>query len=175
MYSRLSTAPVYVDINILQESLAPDKFDKQSIPLGVLLEGSFTSFFKNRFLPKEVDQANFIEQGQATALVVIADGDFVKNAVDPRNSSPLPVGYDPYMGQQFANGDLILNAVQYLLAQNGLINARAKEVIIRPLDTIKVQANKQYYQLMNLLAPLAIIVLMGVVITVVRKRKYTNF
>jgi len=174
MYSRLSTAPVYVDINILQESLAPDKFDKQNIPLGVLLEGPFTSFFKNRFLPKEVDQANFIEQGQATALVVIADGDFVKNAVDPRNSSPLPVGYDPYMGQQFANGDLILNAVQYLLAQNGLINARAKEVIIRPLDTIKVQANKQYYQLMNLLAPLAIIVLMGVVITVVRKRKYTN-
>jgi gliding-associated putative ABC transporter substrate-binding component GldG len=174
-YSRASTAPVYVDIDILQESLSPDKFDKQNIPVGYLLEGQFTSYYKNRFLPDGFSKAEFIETGIENSLVVIADGDFVKNTVDPRNGSPLPTGFDPYMRQSFANADLILNAIQYLLEGDGLIRARAKQVIIRPLDTVKVSTNKNFYQILNLFMPLLIIGLIGLVITILRKRKYTNF
>lgn len=175
VYSRVSTAPVYVDINILQESLAPEKFDIQNVPLGVLLEGQFQSFFKNRFLPEGADEASFVDAGNETAMVVIADGDFVKNELDPRNSTPLPVGYDPYMGQEFANGDLVVNVIEYLLAEDGLINARAKEVIIRPLDRVKVDAQRKYYQVVNIGLPLVLLVLLGVVIAILRKRKYSQF
>jgi gliding motility-associatede transport system auxiliary component len=174
-YSRVSTAPVYVDINILQESLSPDKFTRQNIPLGYLLEGKFTSFFKNKFLPEQVDKTNFIDESNRTAIVVIADGDFVKNSFDPRNGEPLPVGYDPFMQQQFANGDLIMNAIQYLIEGNGLINARAKQVIIRPLDKIKVGMLKEYYQVLNLLLPIVMIFIVGMVVYIVRKRKYARF
>ena len=108
-------------------------------------------------------------------MVVIADGDFVRNELDPRNSAPLPVGYDPYMAQQFANGDLIKNALEYLLAKDGLINARAKQVIIRPLDSVKVNANRKYYQVLNLVMPLVLITLMGLIIVFLRKRKSSRF
>lgn len=174
-YSRVSTAPVYVDINILQESLSPDKFNEQNIAVGYLLEGRFTSYFKNKFLPEGMDKVNFIAEGKATGMVVIADGDFVRNNVDPRNGAPLPVGFDPYMGQQFANGDLIMNAIQYLLAGDGLISARAKQVIIRPLDKIKVGKYKEYYQVLNLLFPLVLIFIVGMAVYIVRKRKYSRF
>jgi ABC-2 type transport system permease protein len=174
-YSRVSTAPVYVDINILQESLSPDKFNQQNIAVGYLLEGRFISHFKNKFLPDGVDEASFVGNGKTTSLVVIADGDFVKNNVDPRNGSPLPVGFDPYMGQQFANGDLMMNAIQFLLAGDGLISARAKQVIIRPLDKVKVDQHKGYYQVLNLVLPLVLIFIIGLAVFIVRKRKYTRF
>jgi gliding motility-associatede transport system auxiliary component len=174
-YSRVNTAPVYVDINILQESLAPEKFDEQNIALGYLLEGRFTSYFKNKFLPEGADKDNFITTGKETSLVVIADGDFVRNDTDPRNGSPLQVGFDPYMGQQFANGDLIMNAIQYLLAGDGLITARAKQVVIRPLDKIKVGLLMELYQVLNLLLPLTMIFIVGAAVFIIRKRKYTRF
>ncbi len=174
-YSRISRAPVYVDINILQENLLPEKFDKQHIPVACLLEGSFTSLYKNRFLPDGVDGHGFTEQGKPTALVVIADGDFVKNTTDPRSGAPLPVAFDPFMRQQFANADLVLNAIQYLLEGNGLIAARARQVIIRPLDKVKVDENRQMIRFINLAAPLVLITLLGIGVFVYRNRKYTRF
>ena len=108
-------------------------------------------------------------------MVVIADGDFVRNNVDPRNGSPLPVGFDPFMGQQFANGDLINNAIQYLLEGDGLINARAKQVIIRPLDKVNFGEYKEYYKVLNLLLPLVLIFIIGLTVFIVRKRKYARF
>ena len=174
-HARVSMAPVYVDINILQEDLAPDKFDQQNIPLAYLLEGEFTSLFKNRFLPDNVDGSRFKETSNKTGLVVIADGDFVRNSLDPRNGRPFPAGYDPFMRQQFANSDLVLNAIQYLLAGDGLISARAKQVIIRPLDKVKVRGKRQYYQALNLVAPVVIITLLGMLVYTVRKRKYSRF
>jgi gliding motility-associatede transport system auxiliary component len=174
-YSRVSTAPIYVDINVLQESLAPEKFNEQNIAVGYLLEGRFSSFFKNKFLPEGANKDDFMAAGKETSLVVIADGDFVKNGIDARNGSPLQVGFDPYMGQQFANGDLIMNAIQYLLAGDGLIAARAKQVVIRPLDKIKVGLLKEVYQVLNLLLPLLIILILGVAVFIMRKRKYARF
>ncbi len=174
-HARVSTAPVYVDINILQENLAPDKFDKQHIPVGYLLEGKFTSLFKNRFLPEEAEASSFKETSARTRLVVIADGDFVRNEVDPRNGKPLPTGFDPFMRQQFANADLVVNAIHYLLAGDGLISARAKQVIIRPLDRVKVSSQRSYYQALNLLLPLFIMALPGLLVFFFRQQKYTRF
>jgi gliding-associated putative ABC transporter substrate-binding component GldG len=174
-YSRVSTAPVYVDINILQENLAPDKFNIQFVPIAYLLEGEFTSLFKNRFLPEGVDDSDFMEKGVNTGIVVIADGDLANNEFDPRNGSPLPVGYDPYMRQQFANADLIMNSIQYLLNGEGVISARAKQVIIRPLDKVKLESSKTYYKVLNIGAPLILILLIGFTISLSRKRRYTRF
>ncbi len=174
-YSRVSTAPVYVDINLLQESLSPDKFDLQHIPIGYLLEGHFPSYFKNRFLPEVVTEDDFVEKSQETSLVVIADGDFVTTKQDPRSGKPLPVGFDPFMRQQFANDELVLNAIQYLLEGDGLIAARAKQVIIRPLDKIKVGLLKEFYQILNLLLPLVMTLILGISVYLVRKRKYSRF
>jgi len=174
-YSRTSTAPVYVDINLLKESLSPDKFDKQNIAVGYLLEGQFTSYFKNRFVPESEIKADFRDKSSETGIIVIADGDFVATKQDPRSGGLLPVGFDPFMGQQFANGDLILNAIQYLLEGDGLITARAKQVVIRPLDKVMISANKKFYQIVNLLLPLVITLMLGVIVFVVRRQKYSKF
>ena len=174
-YSRNLAAPVKVSLNELRRDLSREKFNKQYIPTGYLLEGSFTSLFKNRFLPAGVDAKQRQEKSSPTKLVVIADGDIAKNSVDPRSGEPYELGYDIYARTTFANEDLILNLVSYMLNGEGVISTRAKEVKIRPLDKVKVDENSSFWQLINLIFPLLLLVLIGIVKLIIRKKKYTNF
>ena len=176
-YSRKSSAPVPVDINATRENLSPDRFPVSYVPLGYLLEGSFTSYFKNKFLPDGTDQVSFLETGMSTKMVVIADGDMARNEIDPRSGAPLPVGQDPFSrdGFIFSNQDMLMNAINYLLAGDGIISARSKVIKIRPLDQVKVNANRLQWQLINLVLPLILLLAFGIVLFIVRKRKYTRF
>lgn len=173
-YSRKLTAPVNVNINELRRNLAAEKFTESFIPVAYLLEGTFTSLYKNRFLPEGADQGSFRDQSVDTRIIVVADGDVAKNEVK-RTGEPLPLGFDPFANYTFANQDLLLNMIAYLADEDGLIRARTKEITIRPLDREQVADEKLRWQAINLGIPLAVLIAFGVVRAYWRKRKFANY
>lgn len=174
-YSRKINAPVQVNINDIRRNLKKEDFSLSYLPVGYLLEGPFTSLYKNRFLPQGADQSTFKEHGIATKLIVMADGDLARNDVNPRTSQPQELGYDPFASYKFANQELLMNAVNYLVNGDGLIAARNKEVRIRPLDKEKIRTERTKWQAINLVLPLVLLVLYGIARSFIRKRKYAAF
>lgn len=174
MYSRKMVAPVKVGVNDLRQQMKEEKFNDGKIPLGYLLEGSFTSLYKNRFAPEGVDTSGFLEKSSSTKIIAIADGDIARNDVNPRDGKPQPLGFDPFSQYTFANQDLLMNMVDYLTDENGLIHVRNKEVKIRPLDKEKIK-DRTFWQVINLVLPILVLVIFGVTRTYLRKMKYARF
>lgn len=174
-YSRKVTAPVNVNINELRKNLTAEQFTERHIPVAYLLEGKFTSAYKNRFLPEGTDPAAFREESESTSLIVVSDGDVVRNEVNRRTGQPFPLGFDPFMNYTFANQDLLLNFIAYLVDENGLIRARNKEIRIRPLDREQIADEKLKWQLINLAVPLVLLIAFGIVRAYLRKKKFANF
>lgn len=173
-YSRVLAAPVSVSAASLRAELKPENFQAGPKPLGYLLEGSFPSLFKNRFKPEGVDEKGFKESSLPTKLIVISDGDLVRNEINSQTGEPSPLGYDPVFNVTFANKDLVLNLVSYLINENGIINARSKEIKIRPLDKNKILVDKVYWQAVNLVMPVLIIIGIGIFLNYWRNRKYSS-
>lgn len=173
--SRVVPAPARVSFNDIQGGLNPASFNQGMQPVAYLLEGPFTSLYRNRPLPAAVNRTGFREQGVPSKIVVVADGDFIRNEVNPDSGQPVDLGVDPYSQLTYANKDFIVNAIEYLTDDNGLILARNKEVKIRPLDKVKVEEQRGLWQVVNLAAPLALLVVFGLAKAFVRKRKFTGF
>jgi ABC-2 type transport system permease protein len=107
-------------------------------------------------------------------MIVIADGDIIKNRFDAQRGNLFPVGYDSYTQVIYANKELLLNAVNYLVGDNGLMDSRSRNITLRKLDENKVRTQRTFYQLLNIGLPLLLLAAAGGVITVVRRRKYRN-
>jgi gliding-associated putative ABC transporter substrate-binding component GldG len=164
-----------VDLNELREEPNPAQYRSGPQAVAYLLEGSFTSVFKNRVLPDRVDKASFRERSVPTKLIVCSDGDLVRNEVNRQNNQPYPLGFDPITERTFANEDFVMNALAYLTDEDGLISARTKEIRVRPLDKVKVAQEATTWQLVNLVVPILLIVAFGVGKHYLRKRKYARF
>jgi len=174
-YSRTVNAPVKVSIQDLRKNLTPDLLNEQNIPIGWLLEGTFTSVFKNRFIPEGVGLETFKEESREGAkLVVLGDGDLAVNEVNPTTGQPQPLGFDPFLNENFANQELLLNALAYMVDSDGLILARNKEIKIRPLDKIKIDNEELKWQLINLVLPIVLLVMFGAIRFYLRKTKYSK-
>ena len=174
-YSRKVTAPVKVGVNDLRKQMQEGSFDSGKIPVSYLLEGEFTSLYKNRFGPEGVDTADFRAQSIPTKIIVVADGDIARNDVNPRDGNPQQLGLDPFTQYTFANQDLLLNMVAYLVEEDGLIKARNKEIKVRPLDKEKIRSERSFWQVINLVLPMVALVIFGIVRAYWRKVKYTRF
>jgi gliding-associated putative ABC transporter substrate-binding component GldG len=174
-FSRKLGAPVPVSINELRKNIKPENFKEQKIPLACLLEGQFTSLYKNRFLPEGVDASAFRDESLPAKVMVFADGDLVRNDINPRTGNPQQLGSDPFTGYTFANEELLLNAVAYLVDENGLIKTRNREVKIRPLNKEKIRLQKSMWQTVNLVAPVVLLLVFGVLRFIVRKQKFATF
>lgn len=173
-YSRIVQAPFLISLNQMRAEFKPENFNAGPQTLAYLLEGSFSSLYKNRFLPPYADKQNFVEQSAPTKIIVCSDGDIARNEVG-RNGKPYPLGFDPVMQTVLANKDFIVNALSYMLDENGLIVARNKEIMIRPLDKIRVEDQKLYWQVFNLVFPVIVVILFGITKNYLRKRKYERF
>jgi ABC-2 type transport system permease protein len=174
-YSRILTAPVAINVNSLRKNINDEEFNRSFLPVAFLLEGKFTSVFKNRFLPEGVDSKKFKSDGTPAKILVVADGDIAKNDVNPRTGQPLPLGFDTATKYTFANQDLLLNMIAYLADENGLIRTRNKEVRIRPLDRERIVGEKFKWQFINMAIPLILLAAFGIGRSVLRKRKYATF
>ncbi|REE05651.1 gliding motility-associated ABC transporter substrate-binding protein GldG [Marinoscillum furvescens] len=166
-------APITVAFNDLQSELLPEKFQKGPQALGYLLEGTFTSMYKNRFPPAGFSRNEIVPESAPNKLVVIADGDLIRNELSLEDGKPLQMGLDPYSQKTYANEDLVMNLVDYLLDEDGLVQTRAKEVKIRPLDKVKVKQERLKWQLVNVALPVILLVLFGIVKMTIRKRRNT--
>ncbi|WKL43916.1 gliding motility-associated ABC transporter substrate-binding protein GldG [Flavobacterium sp. ZE23DGlu08] len=171
-YSKKIGTPTEVNLNIVTEETSPaDYLNKGKIPLSVLLEGSFHSMFENRVLPFE--QKTFQATGKENKMIVISDGDLIKNQLD-KNFQPIELGYDQRSGNLYDNKDFLINCVNYLLDDTGLINIRSKDLDLPLLDKEKVYENYTRTQILTIGLPILILGLFGVVFTFLRKRKYSK-
>lgn len=174
-YSRTITAPVNVSIQHLFDNSKAEDFSKQNIPAAYLLEGKFTSVFKNRFLPDGAEKNSFMAEGKEAKIIVVSDGDIATNVVNPRTRQPQALGFDPFTNTTFASQDLLLNMLSHLTNENGLIQVRSKEIKIRPLDKEKVAAERLKWQVITIGSPLALIVLFALIRSFIRKKQYASF
>jgi ABC-2 type transport system permease protein len=146
--------------------------------IGYLLEGNFTSLFKNRILADSIDQTYFLDKGLPSKLIVVSDGDLMRNERNLQTGGPYELGFNPFADQgeklKYANRDFLFNALAYMTDENGLITSRNKEIILRPLDRVKLQNSSTQWQLFNMITPLVLLILFGVVRATIRKRKFAN-
>jgi gliding-associated putative ABC transporter substrate-binding component GldG len=174
-YSRSLTTPVRVSINDVRSNINPKTFNEPFIPIGYLLEGSFPSLYKSRFVPEGIATKEITSESKVTRVIVIGDGDLARNDINPRTGQAMALGFDRFSNYTFANQELLLNAVAWLVNDNGLLTARTKEVKIRPLDKEKVKTERVMWQVINLAVPLLSIVLFGLVWAYARKKRFAGF
>ena len=177
-YSRVLNAPVIVSLRFLYQQPDATQFNQPYQKVAVLLEGEFTSLFQNR-VPQEIAKVTgtgFVARSPKTAMIVVSDGDIIKNQLEPgsRGSAPLPLGYDRYTGQQFGNKDFILNAMNYLCDDSGLLSVRSREVKLRKLDMERVKSDRLEWQILNTLLPVLLVLGFAVVQGYLRRKRYTG-
>ena len=169
-YSKRIGAPVEVKLEMVQERPEQSEFKNTgNIPVSVLLEGSFHSVYENRVLPFE--DKSFKKKGKNNKMIVISDGDVIRNQLD-KNYQPLELGYDKWTNKLYANKEFMLNCVNYLLDENGLINIRTKVVNLPLLDKQKVYDNYSTAQMLTIGLPLLLLSVFGIVFTFLRRRKF---
>lgn len=175
-YSRTVNVPALITLSILEKEPDERAYAGPAQPVAVLLEGEFGSNFENRIPPEIQFDKNigFVAKSRPTRMIVVADGDVIKNQVHFSQGYPLPLGYDQYTGETFGNKDFILNALDYLVDESGLISIRSRELKLRLLDMTRVNAQKVFWQTFNLLLPVVLVLIYGLIRFVLRKRKYAG-
>jgi ABC-2 type transport system permease protein len=156
-------------LKVMEDGPSPLEFSAGAQSLAVLLEGEFTSAFANRVKPFKLSEDK--KSSKSNRMVVVSDGDIIKNQF--QGNRPLEVGFDKMTQTMYGNKDFLLNTVNYLLDDSGLINIRTKEIADPFLDPQKTAAERIKWQLINLLLPLGLLALFGIGFNYYRKRKYT--
>lgn len=171
--SRSLRTPTQVKLDVMLEEPKPEQFNKPNMPLAVLLEGKFESVFKNRLttMIKQDPTINFREDGKESKMIVISDGDVMRNHINP-DGTYLPTGFDKYTSQQFGNKKFLLNAINYLCDDENLTTIRSRALEIRLLDRKKAEAEKTKWQFINVGIPIILIILFGLLNAYLRKRRY---
>ena len=172
--TRVLNSPVNVSLQMLKQKQDASLFNSGAKDVAILLEGEFSSAFKNRLTPEmELNsQMAYKDFSDTTAMIVIADGDVVRN--DFMNGQLLPLGYDKYTRKMYGNKEFLVNCVNYLCGDEDLIPLRSREVIMRNLDLAKVEREKTAWQIVNVALPIVIIVLFGVLLAILRKKTFTK-
>jgi gliding-associated putative ABC transporter substrate-binding component GldG len=156
---------------MVNEKPNAQEYTPGNMNVGILLEGQFHSVFENRVLAFK--DATFKATNRSSKMIVVSDGDVIKNQLDERGQ-PMELGFDKWTNQVYANKEFLMNCVNYLLDDNGLINIRSKEVDLPLLDKEKVSENYTYTQFLTVGLPLVILVTFGVAFTYLRKRRFSK-
>lgn len=173
--SRIMNTPAIISLEMLKQKQDPRLFNMPNLNLAMLLEGKFTSAFKNRLSPEmETNQeiAFKDECDTINAMIVVADGDIIRN--DFTSGQMLPLGYDKYTKEMFGNKEFLINALNYLTDDHDMIPLRSREVLMRKLDQARVEREKLNWQVVNVGIPIIFIMVIGVIISFIRKRKYVK-
>jgi len=171
-YSKAVGTPVEVSLNMVTDRPEQSAFKNTgNIPIAVLLEGQFHSVYENRVLP--FDEKTFKSIGKNNKMIVVSDGDIIRNQLD-KNFQPLELGYDKWTNKLYGNKEFMMNCVNYLLDDNGLINIRSKAVNLPLLDKEKVYTNYTVSQVITVGLPIVILGIFGLAFTYIRKRKYAK-
>lgn len=176
-YSRYQRVPVNLTFEILREQPDPAVFNKPNLPVAVLMEGVFPSEYENRVTEgmmsglKELN-IEFKTQSKPTRMIVIADGDIAVNRMNHQTQQPMPLGLNPFDKYQYANKQFLLNCIDYLYDDKGVIEARGKDVKLRLLDSVRAKDEKTKWQLVNILLPIILLAVFGFLYNWLRRRRY---
>ena len=166
--TRVEGTPREISLEMVSQEPDLASYKDGEQPLAVLLEGEFTSVYKNRIKPFEIE--NPLNQSEETKMLVISDGDVIKNEV--QRGKPLELGFERYTGNTYGNKEFLLNAVNYMLDDSGLIDIRSKEINIAFLNDKKTADEREKWQVINIILPLIILGLFAFGFNYFRKRKY---
>jgi gliding-associated putative ABC transporter substrate-binding component GldG len=180
--SRRLGTPAMISLNENRNTPEDAAFKNKDIPVAVLLEGRFTSFFKNRVTQLQLDSLKqlgvpFVQESIADGkMIVVADGDMVLNDVSQKQG-PLPMGMNLFTAgtqyeYQFANREFLLNSLEYLTNKQGIIEARNKDLVLRLLNSKQVEEDKLTWQIINIGLPVVLIIITGFAYQQLRKKKY---
>ena len=179
--SRVISTPALISLNENRNVPEDEKFKQSSIPVAVLLEGKFTSLYRNRVSQSQRDTLDFYDTpfkdiSDNTKIIIIGDGDMVLNDVSA-SDGPLAMGVNFYtVGSQyeyqFANREFLLNCLEYLVNNPAVIETRNKDIVLRLLDAKKVENNRPTWQFINIALPVLLVIIAGLIYQQVRKRKY---
>lgn len=171
--SRVLRTPTQVSLDVMLEEPKPEQFNKPFLPVAVLLEGKFESVFKNRMsrIIKLDETIKFREDGKHTKMIVVSDGDIMRNHINP-DGTYLPTGFDKYTSQQFGNKNFLLNAINYLCDDMSLTSIRSRSLEIRLLDRKKAEAERTKWQIINVGIPIVLIILFGFLSAYLRRKRY---
>ncbi len=176
-YSRAVNTPTRISLDIMYKKVDERLYNMPYLPVAVLLEGKFQSVFQNR-IPRTIindkESFDYIETSQPNKMIVVSDGDVIKNQLDKKTGNPYPLGYDQYTNQTFGNKDFILNCIDYLADESGILSVRSRELKIRMLDKNKITKSKLSIQLVNTILPVLLILIYGFIQLMVRRYKYTK-
>ena len=170
-YSKTIGTPSPISLDMVTEETTPEEYEgKGLLPVAVLMEGKFKSAYQNRILPFKDN--SFQATGKENKMIMISDGDVVKNQMD--KGVPLELGFDKWTNQLYGNKEFLMNCVNYLLDDNGLINIRSKDVDLPLLNKEEVYKNYTAAQLITVGLPIVILAIFGFLFTFLRKRKYSR-
>lgn len=168
--TKLEGVPSQISLEMVGEKPDLSAYDAGEQPLTVLLEGKFKSVYKNRVKPFEISDHR--DQGVESKMLVISDGDVIRN--DISGGKPMELGFQKFTGNTYGNKEFLLNSVNYLLDDTGLIDIRSKEINLTFLDKEKAVAQREQWQLINLAGPILLLLIFGVAFRFYRKRKYVK-
>lgn len=170
-YSKTIGTPTPISLEMVTEETTPEEYEgKGLLPVAVLMEGKFKSMYQNRVLPFKDNL--FQATGKDNKMIVISDGDVIKNQLD--KGAPLELGFDKWTNQLYGNKEFLMNCVNYLLDDNGLINIRSKDVDLPLLNKEEVYKNYTMAQMVTVGLPIVILAIFGFLFTFLRKRKYSR-
>ena len=171
-YSRILPAPVRVSLGIMQFKPDPKMFPQKDVPVALLMEGNFTSLYKNRIPPTiaESKEIDFKDSSVQTKVIVISDGDLIRN--DIVKGAPVPLGFDRYTNTTYGNKSFFLNIMDYFCDDSGLMSVRSKEFRLRMIDPAVLEADTSVLKWFNVTLPIIILIVFGLIKFYLRLRRY---
>jgi ABC-2 type transport system permease protein len=179
-YTKTIPTPARIYYSSVQIPPKESQFLNSYVPIACLLEGEFSSFVEYRlptiFLKDSAFNAKYkyIDKGKKTKMIVVADGDVARNDYNRSSRMPYPLGYDKYANRQYANKTFLLNCVNYLLDDEGMLQLRSREVTLRLLDKKKINLQRGKWQMINVLMPVMLLIAFGLIQFFLRKRKFAK-
>ncbi len=174
-YSRTISAPFALSLEGVGTRQDPNDYNKPHQSIAVLLEGNFESLYKER-RGRTINGRYYETKASSAASkqIVVSDGDVALNDISPKGE-PYPLGFDRNSQNTFkGNKEFIVNAVNYLTGNGDLLTIRLKEMKVRILDKQRAQQERSLQAFLNVALPLMVIAIFGVILFIVRKRKYTK-
>ncbi len=176
--SKTIAPPVMISLKEAESTPDEREFSKPNLPVALLLEGKFTSAFKNRFTPALAGGKNVRVKTESVKnkMIVIADADIIRNEVERTGTTetPLTLGQDKYTGEMYGNRDFIINCMNYLVDDNGIMNLRSRELKLRLLNRERIRKERVVWELVNTIGPVLIVILAGIIYNYFRKKKYAG-
>lgn len=174
--SKTQPAPARIFLGSALYPIKESQFNDPYLSVACLLEGEFSSFVEYRLPGALLRDSSFkyVDKGKKTKMIVVADGDVARNDFDKSTGRFYELGFDKYSRETFANKTFLLNCVNYLLDDEGLLQLRSREVKLRQLDRKKITLQRAKWQMTNVLLPLLLVIMLGMIQFYVRKRKYSK-